>query len=533
MRAIVSGIIISIFIFNAFSQKNMQLRSVKSYQEKLNDIWGYHDPAGKEYAIAGVFNGVSIVDVSNPDNITEVQFIPGAGSIWRDIKTWNHYAYVTNETSGGLLIIDLSGLPNSVNTASWIADSMLNTAHNLHIDENGFAYIFGFNNVAGAIPNNERGALIANLNVNPMAPIVAGIYNAGYVHDGFVRGDTLWTSEFSNGYFAVVDVEDKSNPVILATQETPSRKTHNCWLSNDGKTLFTTDETSSAFITSYDVSELDNITELDRYQAAPNSGVVPHNSHVLNDFLITSYYKYGVNIVDVSNPDNLVEVGYYDTSPFPSSPGFQGCWGAYPFLPSGNILATDIETGLYVLTPTYVRGCYLEGMITEQESGAAINDTEIEIMTTTSFSRSNLFGRYKNGTVDPGNYDIRFIKSGCIPKIVPGINLQRNNTATLNTTMVCTTFISSLSGHSAPVGSFLVGAPSVFHSTTDIIYRIGTSPNTDARLDIFNISGQRLHSIILSHPEGAVEFGTNAPKGIYIAVLRDQGRSTALKLVKN
>jgi choice-of-anchor B domain-containing protein len=135
----------------------------------------------------------------------------------------------------------------------------------------------------------------------------------------------------------------------MATQATPSNFTHNSWISDDGATVFTTDEVSGAFVASYDVSDLTNIRELDRIQAwSNNTDVIPHNTHVDGDFLVTSYYRDGVSVVDASNPSNLIEVAYYDTSPDFEGGGFNGAWGAYPYLPSGNILVSDIENGLLV-----------------------------------------------------------------------------------------------------------------------------------------------------------------------------------------
>ena len=66
---------------------------------------------------------------------------------------------------------------------------------------------------------------------------------------------------------------------------------------------------SGANVTSYDVSNLNDIEELDRIQAwSSNTNVVPHNTHVNGDFLITSYYADGVSVVAASHPSNLIEV---------------------------------------------------------------------------------------------------------------------------------------------------------------------------------------------------------------------------------
>ena len=64
---------------------------------ELNDIWGWVDSSGNEYAIVGMNNGTSIIDLSDPLSPQEVLFVPGMNSIWRDIKTYGHYAYVTTD----------------------------------------------------------------------------------------------------------------------------------------------------------------------------------------------------------------------------------------------------------------------------------------------------------------------------------------------------------------------------------------------------------------------------------------------------
>ena len=77
-------------------------------------------------------------------------YIPDLNSTWRDIKTWNNFAYVTTEADAGLLIVDLNDMtgntyyhvtqfsnPTTGNSTEFTA------AHNIYIDENGVAYIFG------------------------------------------------------------------------------------------------------------------------------------------------------------------------------------------------------------------------------------------------------------------------------------------------------------------------------------------------------------------------------------------------------
>ena len=317
---------------------NMDVVGQLSYPQGTNDVWGYSDGM-IEYALVGTRTGFSVVDITCPVNPIEVFFINGSQSIWRDIKTWQNYAYVTTEAEDGLLIVDLS---DPTGETYVYTEQFFSASHNIYIDENGYAYIFGAD-------TGEGGAIILDLNNDPMNPTLAGIFNDYYLHDGMVRGDTLWGSAVYAGVFSIIDVSDKANPVILSSYPTSCDFTHNAWVSDDNNYLFTTDEQSGCYIGAYDVSDIFNISEIDLIQDWTQSEVVvPHNTHVLGDYLVTSYYTSGITIVDASDPFNLVEVGYYDTSPL-SGGDMDGCWGAYPYLPSGLILATDQAEGLFVL----------------------------------------------------------------------------------------------------------------------------------------------------------------------------------------
>jgi len=336
----IRSLLFTFFILSslAFSQGwNMELMGSLYYPQGLNDVWGYSD-GDHEYALVGTQTGLSVVDVTNPSNLNELYFIPGVQSIWRDIKTWQNYAYVSVEGTDGLLIVDLSDLSGMSHV---FIDDYFTEIHNLYIDENGFLYAFG--------GTSSSGVIILDLNSDPMNPTLAGEFHDYYLHDGMARGDTLWGAAMYEGLFTVIDVSDKSNIQTLSSYPTPCSFTHNIWVSDDNNYVFATDEQSSCYVAAYDVSDIFNITQIDLTQDWSGTGdVVPHNTHVLGDYLITSYYTSGVNIIDASDPFNLTEVAYYDTSPLSGAP-MDGCWGAYPYLPSGLVLATDQQEGLFVL----------------------------------------------------------------------------------------------------------------------------------------------------------------------------------------
>ncbi len=401
------------------AQLNMTYVGQYTYNQNLNDVWGYTDANGKEYALVGLRNGVSVLDVSNPASPVQVGYAPGDQSTWRDIKVWGDYAYITcDQGDDGLMVMDLSNLPNGISysfyrpgiTLNGVTDT-LNRAHNIWMDENGIAYIAG--------PNvSNRGVLFLDVATTPGTPIFLGAEDNAYAHDCYARGDTLYTADIYAGQFSIYDISDKANPIFLGSQTTPSLFAHNLWLSDNGQTLFTTDEKANAYVGAYDVSDPSNIVELDRFRpdSTLGQGVIPHNVHVWNDFLIVSYYTDGCILVDAARPHNLIEVGNFDTY-FPQNSGFNGAWGAYPYFPSGLIAVSDIGNGVYLLQPNYVRACYLEGEVTDASNNNPINNANIEIQTTLVNASSDINGDYATGFATSGTYTVKYSALGYAPKI--------------------------------------------------------------------------------------------------------------------
>ena len=402
-------LLIPVFSFltqSSYSQAtlNMTITGSLSYNQDLSDVWGYVDGNGDEWAIVGVYDGVSLVDISNPANPVERFFIPGAQSTWRDMKTWDEYAYVTNETANGLLIIDLSNLPTSINFKDTTLAGM-NTAHNIYIDSSGYAYVVGAD-----IDNG--GITILDLNQDPWNPSKVGAYTLEYVHDIYVRNDTAYLSEIYAGELKLVDVSNKANPVVLGSAVTPDQFAHNAWISDDARYCFVTEEVNNAYITAWDISNPSNIIETDRIRSSLSNGTaVPHNTHYLNGFLITSYYADGMHIVDANRPTNLVEVGYYDTNT-QTGGGTFGMWGAYPWLPSGLVLGTDMGTGFYVFDVNYQRAAYLEGTATEAGSGNNMSGVTIDVQSTSLSELTDNAGEYATGIAGGGSFTVSASKFG-------------------------------------------------------------------------------------------------------------------------
>ncbi|NUN10202.1 MAG: choice-of-anchor B family protein [Ignavibacteriaceae bacterium] len=316
------------------------LGSLNPYPTRdYSDIWGWVDPQGREYAIIGVYHGTSIIDVTNPAQPIQKAFIPGPNSIWRDIKTHSHYAYITTEGSGpgtGLQIVNLATLPDTATLVNTVT-TWFTTAHNIYID-NGYAYIIG--------TGNGGGMHILNL-ANPTNPVRTAYYTtSGYIHDVYVVDDTAYAS--SEDTYDIVDLTNKSNPVrISQSAALPGIYAHSGWLTEDKKYFIACEEFNVRDVTIWDVSDRTSWNLLtSQFQMPGNSPV--HNVFVKGNYAHISYYKDGYVVLDITNKSNPVKVGHYDT--YPGTTGtYEGAWGVYPYLPSGNIIVSDINTGLYIV----------------------------------------------------------------------------------------------------------------------------------------------------------------------------------------
>ena len=410
------------------AQNSFNLGLIGSYtwpSTEGSDIWGWVDPLdGGEYALVGLNDGFACVNVSNPANPVQEFHISDINSTWRDVKTWGNYAYVTTEADAGLLIVDLSDMTGNT---YWHVTNFTHptngssveftAAHNIYIDENGIAYIFGASSATGSSPSD--GAIFLDVAVNATAPHYLGEWDEHYIHDGMVRGDTMYAGCIYAGELYVVDVSDKNNPSTLGTHSTPNNFTHNAWVSDDGDFVFTTDETSDAYLAAYDITNCSNIQEVDRIQSNPGSLSIPHNAHVDGNFLITSYYRDGTTVHDITHPNNMIQVAYYD-SYSGSGNGFDGCWGTYPFLPSGIIISSEINSStnqsakLLIYERGFTQACYLEGNITDASNGNNLSGASVTILNTTlaNSSSSNLLGEYISGTANAATYDVVFSKPG-------------------------------------------------------------------------------------------------------------------------
>lgn len=420
------------------AQLNATLRSNFDYESSVNDVWGYAAPDGTEYAIIGLQDGVSFISLADPDNPVEVARIDGVNSQWRDMKTYGEFAYsVADEGDEGITAFDLSDLPNNVTFQrnQYQVPGFANTfqrAHNIYIDTlTGIAFTAG-----GTQTINDGGILMFDLKQDPMSPPLVGVGPEIYSHDVYVQGNLMYCSQIFRGDLAIYDITDFDNITELGSRFTPFTFTHNAWTTANAQTIFTTDERADAPVAAYDISDAGDIQLLDEYRplTSVGTGVIPHNVHVIDDYLSISYYTDGLRVVDASKPDNMIEVANWDTWPGADG-GFNGAWGATPFLPSGLTLVSDRQTGLYVVDVNYVRAARLEGTITDDLLGTPINNVQVSIdATQLNEGATDALGRYKTGLATGGTYTVTFTAENYDPLTLE-VDLTNDVCVILDTTL--------------------------------------------------------------------------------------------------
>ncbi|NNF03729.1 MAG: choice-of-anchor B family protein [Rhodothermales bacterium] len=349
---------------------------------QMSDVWGWTDPeTGREYALIGRTDGTSFVDLTDPSNPVYVGDLPKTEtanqSLWRDIKTYRNYAYIVADGAGAhhMQIFDLTRLRDVQNPPVEFTETNIYrgvySSHNIVInEESGFAYAVGSDSGGETC----GGALHMIDLSDPVNPTFAGCFSdtrtgrggSGTTHDAqcvLYRGpDADYQGReiclSSNGTaLSIADVTDKSNPVAVSFADYPSvAYAHQGWLTEDHRYFFLNDEgdevsdmTDGTRTMIFDLTDLDEPVVANQYVADHNA--IDHNLYVQGNLMYQTNYLAGLRIMDISDPENPVEVAHFDTVPYgpnDNSPVL-GAWSNYPYFESGVIVVTSGREGVFFL----------------------------------------------------------------------------------------------------------------------------------------------------------------------------------------
>ena len=325
-------------------------------------VEGYVSPGGHEFAIVGVSDGTGFVDVTDPGNAQIVGFIGSVTSLWRDIRVYQHYCYTVSEGGGGIQVIDMGQIDSGIVTLVGNVNTPGSAStHTVFLNQDsGYIYRCG--------GGSTLGLRIYSL-TNPASPTFVGTaLTSRYVHECQVVNYTVgpyagkeiafcYSDSNSGGGSPAVDILDVTNKaaiVPLSTTLYPNPKfSHQGWLSPDRHYIYVDDELDQqnggggpTMTRIIDVSNLSSPFYVGTFDNG--AGSIDHNLYTLGNLIFESNYRSGLRVFDATNPIAPVEIAYFDTYPTDNGASFNGLWDNYPYLPSGIVLGSDIEKGLFV-----------------------------------------------------------------------------------------------------------------------------------------------------------------------------------------
>ena len=519
------------------------------------NIWGYTDSRGREYALMGTESGTTIIDVTVANAPVQVDFVPGPVAppyYWREIKTYQNFAYVVSEGISpaqytGIQVIDLSTLPGAVASVSSVRWPGVNansaSAHTISLDEAGNLYIQGGSATAG-MDGSAGGVRIFSL-ANPAQPAPVGWYSPRYVHDALIHKNILFNCNiFNNGWIDVLDISNRSQPVLITQIIYPRGFSHSADVTADGNYLITTDELRGLTVKFWDIQVLwdnnpandGNIELVAEYIG--DASQVAHNVHVRGRYAYLSHYVEGLKILDVANPRDPAEVAYYDTYPNPGS-GYAGNWGVYPYLPSGHILVSDMQTGLYVFKFDTVYAGGVQGKVTNRSTAAALSQVSLHFVEAHKNLTTGADGEYRLRT-NSGRHTLIASKLGFVADTLafdlPAGDVDLSFDFTLqpeNTSSV------SRAETGAPLQFALrQNRPNPFHQGTQIEYEL---PRPDAvEVKIYDAQGRWINTLLAGAQaagrhalnwDGRDHSGALVANGIYFCRLHAGGQLLTRKLL--
>jgi len=389
---------------------------------RYSGCWYYADSLGREYALLGAKTGLAVILIDHPNVPSEVDFVPGPVTNWREVTVVGDFAYVVTDVSGtdhGMQVIDLRPLPDSVHLVTTYRETFTKghiIQKNLGVEE-PYVYVMGTQETGG----------VHILDVsNPAEPQEVALYAPGYyIHDSHIRGDLLFACAFNKAQVDILDISERSNPLLVGVITYDGSNTHSASSTEDGRYLIIADEKDGNPAHVFDLADLSNPVEVAHFTSNPQSLV--HNPYIRGDFCFVSHNTEGLRVYDIADPGLPVEVGYYDTWSGPSG-GFNGLWSACPYLPSGRILGGNRHDGLYIWSFNDTRAARAYGLVVDSLTQTPLDGAEIFVLPIDTLLTTPADGGFRFGAL-AGAYTLQVQRPGYLPKtlsldLLPGDSLS-------------------------------------------------------------------------------------------------------------
>ncbi|MDM8527530.1 PKD domain-containing protein [Anaerolineales bacterium HSG24] len=248
------------------------------------------------YAYIGVGPRLVILDVSNPTHPVEVgksDVLPG---IVNDITVHGEYAYIANDTDGGLQILNISDPTKPTFVGRY---DTAGRARGVAVNGN-YAYIANHRNA-----DRKNGLQIINIS-DPTKPTLVGSYDVDNIAKKVrISGNYAYIVDWGHtAGLKIVDISDPANPTLASRYDVPGNVNdvtvngNYAYIADHGnglKIINITDPANPTLVGSYD----DN---LEAY------GVT-----VSGNYAYLLGFTWGVlGIIDISDPTNPTLIGRYD-----------------------------------------------------------------------------------------------------------------------------------------------------------------------------------------------------------------------------
>jgi hypothetical protein len=337
--------------------------------------WGYVAPDGGHYALMGTAKGVLVLDLQDPANpqvVTEVDGPTNTGTpgiYWREMRVYGSHAYIVSEHTnfrGGIMILDLSGLPAAVRYVKSVVphDGEL-AAHTVDIDTaRGLLYLQRETNLPAPQSATRRQAQsekpahpvgdvndgsieVWDLAADPENPSYVTTFNQHRsIHDMTAVGDFVYVAE---GY---------ASSYSIWTCATRRRRPASC----AGRWRPATSRTTSGRVATAASSSRRGVAE--RFAGARLAAQRQRGADAA--VVVQGRHRHAAQRGD-GRPHGLREplhrrrgrrrpeqprapkiVAQLDTNPY-DGPQLQGCWGVYKFPNEPLMVCSDIDYGFNLI----------------------------------------------------------------------------------------------------------------------------------------------------------------------------------------